>query len=147
MHELDEERNVIQHANGFLMIKTMVFERGHDRYFFPRQCENVFYSKVLGERDWSFFVIYDPRGRPLKYTIEEEYDIEEEDDASETEKEDGLTDDEDDKDVVLDDDVDENMIENDIDDDDDIINPFSIVFEPNDDTNFELDEEEYIEEG
>ena len=42
MHECDEERTVIQHDNGFPMIKTMMFERGHDRYVYPRQCEQVF---------------------------------------------------------------------------------------------------------
>jgi hypothetical protein len=41
MHERDEERTVIQHANGFPMIKTMMFERGHDHYVFPRQYEFV----------------------------------------------------------------------------------------------------------
>jgi hypothetical protein len=81
MHERNEERIVIQHANGFPMIKTMMFERGHDHYVFPSQCEQVFYSKVPGERDWSFVVIYDPRGRPIKYTVEEEDDIEEEEDV------------------------------------------------------------------
>ena len=48
MHEHDEERTVIQHANGFPMIKTTMFERGHDRYVFPSQCEHVFYSNVPG---------------------------------------------------------------------------------------------------
>jgi hypothetical protein len=43
MHERDEERTVIQHANGFLMIKTTMFERGNNRYVFPSQCEQVFY--------------------------------------------------------------------------------------------------------
>jgi hypothetical protein len=37
------------------------------------------------------------------------------------------------------------MIENDIDDDDDIVNPFNIVSEPDVDTNFEFDEEEDTE--
>ena len=100
MHERDEERNVIQHDNVFPMIKTMVFERGHDRYVFPRQCEHVFYSNVPGERDWSFVVRYDPRGRPVKYThLQEEDDIEDQEDDStdQTELEDhgGLTDEED----------------------------------------------------
>jgi hypothetical protein len=73
----DEERTIIQHANRLPMIKTMVFERGHDRYVFPSQCEQVFYSNVPGERDWSFVVRYDPRGRPIKYThVQEEDDIE-----------------------------------------------------------------------
>jgi hypothetical protein len=57
---------VIQHANGFPMIKTTVFEKENDRYVFPSQCEQVFYSKVPGKRDWSFVVRYDPRGRPSK---------------------------------------------------------------------------------
>jgi hypothetical protein len=40
------------------------------------------------------------------------------------------------------------MLENDIDDDDDIINPFNIVSEPDVDTDVELDDqEEDIEEG
>ena len=51
MHEHNEERIVIQHANEFPMIKTTVFERGHDRYVFPSQFEQVFYSNVPGERD------------------------------------------------------------------------------------------------
>ena len=68
MHECDEERTVIQHANIFPMIKTTMVERGNDRYVFPSQCEQVFYSNVPGERDWSFVVRYDPRGMPIKYT-------------------------------------------------------------------------------
>jgi hypothetical protein len=154
MHERDEERTIIQHANGFSMIKTTMFERGHDHYVFPSQCEQVFYSNVPGERDWSFVVRYDPRGRPVKYThVQEEDDIEEEDDSpDQTEPEDhaGSTDEEDEEDhdpgvgdnAVLDDDVDENMLENDIDDDDDIVNPFNTVSEPDDDTDVEFDEEE-----
>jgi hypothetical protein len=59
------------------MIKTMIFEKTNDRYVFPSQCEQVFYSKVLGKRDWSFVVRYDPKGRPVNYTIDEEDDIEE----------------------------------------------------------------------
>jgi hypothetical protein len=39
MHECDEERTFIQHANGFPMTKTMMFEIGHDRYVFPSQSE------------------------------------------------------------------------------------------------------------
>jgi hypothetical protein len=71
MHEHDEERTIIQHANGFLMIKKTVFEKSNDRYVFPSQREQVFYSKVPGKRDWSFVVIYDPRGRPVKYIVNE----------------------------------------------------------------------------
>ena len=48
---------------------------------------------------------------------------------------------------MLDDDIDEDMLENDI-DDDDIINPFNIVFEPDADTDVKLDDqEEDTEEG
>jgi hypothetical protein len=43
MHEHDEEITIIQHANAFPMIKTMVFEKVNDRYVFPSQCEQVFY--------------------------------------------------------------------------------------------------------
>jgi hypothetical protein len=43
---------------------------------------------------------------------------------------------------ILNDNVDENMLEHGIDDDDDIVNPFNIVSEPNDDTNVEFDEED-----
>jgi hypothetical protein len=32
---------------------------------------------------WSYVVRYDPRGRPVKYNVVEEDDIEEEDDAEE----------------------------------------------------------------
>ena len=50
---------------------------------------------------------------------------------------------------VIDDDIDEDMLKNDIDDDDDdIINPFNIVSEPNVDTDVKLDDqEEDTEEG
>jgi hypothetical protein len=60
------------------MIKTIVFENENDSYVFPSQCEQVFYLKVLGKRDWSFIVRYDRRGRPVKYIVDEEDDIEEE---------------------------------------------------------------------
>jgi hypothetical protein len=83
MHEHDEKITVIQHANGFPMIKKMVLERGLDRYVFPSQCEQFFYSNVSGEMDWSFLVRYDPRGRPIKYThLHEEDDIEYQEDVS-----------------------------------------------------------------
>jgi hypothetical protein len=149
MHEHDEERTVIQHANKFLMIKTIVFEKTNDRYVFPSQCEQVFYSKVPSKRDWSFVVIYDPRGKPVKYTVDEEYDIEEEDDVGLEQEEYGLIDEEDgeyepgigDNAPVIDDDIDKDMLENDI-DDDDIINPFNNVFEPDADTDIKLDDQE-----
>jgi hypothetical protein len=156
MHENDEERTVIQHANGFLMIKTTIFEKTNDHYFFPSKCEQSFYSKVLGKRDCSFVVRYDPRGRPVKYTIDEEDDIEEEDDVELEKEEYGSTDEEDreyelgvgENAPVLDDDIDEDMLKNDIDDDDDIVNPFNIFSKPTVDTDVELDDQdEDTEEG
>ena len=39
LHVGDEERTIIQHANVFSMIKTIVFENKNDRYVFPSQCE------------------------------------------------------------------------------------------------------------
>jgi hypothetical protein len=42
MHKHDEERTIIQHANGFPMIKTTVFEKTNDHYVFSSQCEQVF---------------------------------------------------------------------------------------------------------
>ena len=93
-------KELLFNANGFPMIKTTMFERGHDRYVFPSQCEHVFYSNVSGERDWSFVVRYDPRGGPIKYThLQEEDDIEDQEDDSieyQTESEDhgGSTDEE-----------------------------------------------------
>ena len=72
MYEHDEEITIIQHANVLTMIKTIVFEGWNDRYVFLSQCEQVFYSKVPGDKDWSFVVTYDPRERQINYTIEEE---------------------------------------------------------------------------
>jgi hypothetical protein len=65
-----------------------------------------------------------------------------------------LTDEEDEEDhdlgvgdniAIVDDDVDENMLKNDIDDDDDIINPFNNVSEPDDYTDVKFDEKIKIE--
>jgi hypothetical protein len=92
MHEHDGERTIIQHANGFLMIKKTIFEKENDCYFFPSQCEQFFYSKLLGKRDWSFDVRYDPRGRTIKHIVDEEDDIEEEYDVDLKHEEYGLTD-------------------------------------------------------
>jgi hypothetical protein len=117
--------------------------------FFQANVNRYFYSKVPCERDWSFVVRYDPRGRLVKYFVEEEDDIEEEDDAPKTEHDDWSTYGEYGEDepgvgynAILDDDVDKNMLENDIDDDDDIINPLYTIYEPDDDTYVKLHEEE-----
>ena len=89
MNVRDDDRTLIQHENGFPMVKTFQFEAGKDRYVFLSQCEQVFYLEVPGENEWSFAIRYDPRGRPIEYTIEEE------DDAVADEQEDALTGEED----------------------------------------------------
>ena len=70
------------------MVNTRLFELGMKPYVLPSQCEQVFYSEVLGKAGWSFVVRHDPRGRPIKYnlddgneegSLEEEYDDEEHD--------------------------------------------------------------------
>ena len=121
MNVRDDDKTFIQHENGFPMVKTSQFEAGKDRYVFPSQCEQVFYSEVPGENElWSFDIIYYPRGRPVDYTVEEEYDIDqEEDDAMADEQEDAWTEKEDiledepsigDEATIIDDDVDEDII-------------------------------------
>ena len=60
------------------MINTRSFELVRDEpYVFPSQCEQVFYFGVPHKLGWSFFVRHDPRGRPVKYNVMEEEDIEE----------------------------------------------------------------------
>jgi hypothetical protein len=44
--------------------------------FFQVNVNKSFTQRFQGKRDWSFVVRYDPRGRPVKYNIEEEDDIE-----------------------------------------------------------------------
>ena len=160
MNVRDDDRTVIQHDNGFPMVKTSQFEAGKYRYVFPSQCEQVFYSEVPGENEWSFAIRYDPRGRPVEYTVEEEDDIDqEEDDAVADEQEDAWTDEEDiledepgigDEATIIDDDVDEDIIENDIiDDDDDMVDHFNTISESDvviDVNRFDEDQEDTEEE-
>ena len=70
------------------MVNTRLFEPGTETYVLPSQCEQVFYLEVSGKVGWSFVVRHDPRGRPVKYNLddgneegylEEEYDDEEHD--------------------------------------------------------------------
>ena len=72
MHERDPARIVIENSNGITMVNTREFESGTDPYVLPSQCEKVFYSEVPGKEGWSYIVRYDPRGRPMKYSIVEE---------------------------------------------------------------------------
>ena len=71
MNQCDHDETIIEHDNGFTMVNTRLFELGMDPYFLPRQCEQVFYSKVPGRGGWSFVVRHGPRGRQVKYNIEE----------------------------------------------------------------------------
>ena len=71
MNVRDDEKNLIQHDNGFLMVKKSQFEVGKDLYIFPSQCEQAFYSEVPCANGWPFAIRYDPRGRPIEYIVEE----------------------------------------------------------------------------
>ena len=74
----DSYRTVIEHDSGFTMINTRSFEPvGDEPYVLPSQCEQVFYFGVPHKPGWSFVVRHDPRGRPVKYNVIEEEEIEE----------------------------------------------------------------------
>ena len=81
MNERDPERTVIEHANGFTMVNTRELEPSTEPYVLPSQCEQVFYLEVPSKEGWSYIIRYDPRGRPIKYNLEEEDNFEEEGDA------------------------------------------------------------------
>jgi hypothetical protein len=157
INERDPERTVIQHDNGFTMVNTSTFEPGLESYVIPSQCEQVFYCEVLGKPGWSFVVRYDPRGRPVKYNVPEEDNIQElEGDTEEHEEVDHVSSYDKVKEVDRPYDVDDNVLNDAISDDDimenydstdddvDMANPFDDDSEiPNDDTEYdELDEEE-----
>ena len=85
-----DERTVIDHDNGFTMINTNRYEPNTEPYVLPIQCEQVFFSEVPGRAGWSFVVRFDPRGRPVEYTLPEDQDLndqEEEDAAGEMDEE------------------------------------------------------------
>ena len=86
LNQCDPDRTIIEHDNGFTMVNTRLFEPGTDPYVIPSQCEQVFYSYIPGKAGWSFVVRHDPRGRLVKYNLEdgnEEDSLEEEDDGEE----------------------------------------------------------------
>ena len=140
------------------MVNTRLFEPGTDPYVLQIQCEQVFYSEVPGKERWSFVVRHDPRGRTVKYNLDdgnEEGSLEEEDDDEEHDQHE-LYDDDDDpaKDVqelIESDDVAENSHEyyinddrmsiTELDDNDDMANPYNVDF-GFDDTDDNLDEED-----
>ena len=49
------------------MVNTRALEPVIEPYVLPSQCEQVFYTEVLGKAGWSYVVRYNPRGRPVKY--------------------------------------------------------------------------------
>ena len=77
MNERDLDKIVIEHANGFFMINTSLFELGTQPFVLPNQCEQVFYSQVLNKIGQSYVVRYEPRGRPAKHIAPKEVDNEE----------------------------------------------------------------------
>ena len=71
LNQRDLDRTIIEHDNGFTMVNTRLFEPGTKPYVLKSQCEQVFYSKVLGKATWSFVVRHDPRGRLVKYNLDD----------------------------------------------------------------------------
>ena len=132
MNAHDPDRTIILHDNRFTMANTRSFELGLDHYVLPSQCKQIIYAEVPGRAGWPFVVRYDRRARLVKYNVEEEDYIEEEEDVEEKDIADASDQEleEDESNVmghnaVLDDDVNEDMLENDIDDDVDITNPLN----------------------
>ena len=83
LNQFDLDRTIIEHDNGFTMVNTRLFEPQMEPYVLPSQCEHVFYLEVPGKARWSFVVRHNPRGRPVKYNLNEgneESTMEEEDD-------------------------------------------------------------------
>ena len=70
------------------MVNTRLLEPGKEPYVLPSQWEHIIYYEVPGKVGWSFVVRHDPRGRPIKYNLEEgnEEGLEEEDDDEDHDK-------------------------------------------------------------
>jgi len=130
------------------MVNTWTLEPGTELYVLPSQCEQVFYSYVLGTVGWSYVVIYDPKGRRVKYNVLDNNDIEEEDDVKE--QVDVLHEENEEVELdvdgnFLDDHIDDEIIENGIDYDVAMPNPFNFdskLYFESDDTDLDLDEEQ-----
>ena len=64
------------------MVNTRSLEPRIEPCVLTSQCEHVFYLQVPGRGGWSFFIRHDPRGRTIKYNVEEyRKGIEKEDDV------------------------------------------------------------------
>ena len=158
LNQRDPDRTIIEHDNGFTMVNTRLFEPRTEPYVLPIQCEHVFYSEVTGKAGWSFIVRHDPRGRAVKYNLDnanEEDSLEEGyDDAEHDQHE--LGDDDDPTEDVLQETVESDDVANnadesytdddtmsitDDDDDGDMANPYN-VDSGSDDTDDDLDGED-----
>ena len=120
MKQRDPDRTIIDHDNEFTMVNTRLFKLGTDPYVLPSQCEQVFYSDVPGRGGWSFAMRHDPRGKSVKYNMEDDNEegLEEEDDVEDDQHElEHHVPEEDDKKLVESDDLAYNVHEDDIDDD------------------------------
>ena len=140
------------------MVNTRLFEPETEPYVFPSQCEQVFYSEVLGKYGWSFVVRHGPRGRAVKYNLDdanEEESLEEGYDDTQHDQHD-LDDDDDPTEDVLQEIVESNDVTNNADEcytdddtmsitnddyDDDMAKPYNVDF-GSDDTDDDLDEED-----
>ena len=71
MNQRDLDRTIIEHDNVLTMVNTRLLEPGIEPYVLPSQCEQVFYSEVPGKVGWSFVVRHNPRGRPVKYNLDD----------------------------------------------------------------------------
>ena len=155
MNQRDPKRNVIEHANGFTMVNTKSLEwRTSKPYVFWSRCEHVFYWEVLVRAGWSFVIRHDPRGRSIKYNVEEDEEgVEEEDDVEDQhelyidhgseEYVEELVEPDDVGDNVHDeDDIDDDFIETDSDNNDDMdFDPYNVE-SVSDDTDVDLDGED-----
>jgi hypothetical protein len=126
MNECDPEKTIIEHANGFTMVSIRTVELSIKPCVLPSQCEQVFYSEVLGKVGWSYIVRYNPRGSLVKCNVAKEDDVEEQVDVLEEEIEEVELDVDDN---VLNDHINDEIIENDTNDDVDMANPFNVNFE------------------
>ena len=71
LNQRDTYRTIIEHDSRFTMVNTRLIEPGTEPYVLPSHCEHVFYYEVPGKPGWSFVVRHDPRGRPVKYNLDD----------------------------------------------------------------------------